>query len=148
MKVIIAGSREITDIPTVMRAIHKSNIKRKYISEFVSGGARGVDRIGEQIARDNGFEPKIFKANWDKFGKRAGMLRNYDMGDYADFLIAVTFLGGTAGTSGMIKYMASLKKPVFCLYVHPVSIINGDFSQDVFDTFNYTRMYRLFRTGK
>jgi len=50
MKVVIAGSRGVTDFETVCQAITESGLD---ISEVVSGTARGVDRLGERWARKN-----------------------------------------------------------------------------------------------
>ena len=45
MKVIIAGSRSITDATIVEKAINESGIT---ITEMVCGGASGVDTLGEE----------------------------------------------------------------------------------------------------
>jgi len=44
--------------------------------------------LGESYAKENNYKLTIFPANWDKFGKRAGYLRNEEMSDYADAVIA------------------------------------------------------------
>jgi hypothetical protein len=98
MKVIIAGSRDISDYELVVKAVEDSGFA---ITEVVSGTARGVDRFGERWARESNVAVKRFPANWDKYGKRAGFLRNVDMADYADALIAVW--NGSTGTANMIS---------------------------------------------
>ena len=45
MKLIIAGSREITDIRVVRKAIEESGINLSEVTEIVSGTARGVDKF-------------------------------------------------------------------------------------------------------
>lgn len=102
MRTIIAGSRWITDATAVYRAIDLSGFK---ISEVVSGGARGVDAIGEMWAAYWGIPIKRFPAIWrDKDGQRdmqAGLKRNSEMARYADALIAV-WDGRSSGTKHMI----------------------------------------------
>ena len=98
MRVIIAGSRGITDYKQVEAAYLSSNIP---ITEIVSGGARGVDALGEQVAKNFGIPIKVFPADWDKHGKRAGPLRNIQMAEYADGLIAI-WDGKSKGTKHMI----------------------------------------------
>ena len=98
MRVIIAGSRDITDYKQVEAAYLSSNIP---ITEIVSGGARGVDALGEQVAKNFGIPIKVFPADWDKYGKRAGPLRNIQMAEYADGLIAI-WDGKSKGTKHMI----------------------------------------------
>ena len=108
MKVIIAGSRQGFVSSDVAEAVLNSKF---VISEVVSGTARGVDTFGEQWAQRNGVLVKRFPADWDKHGKGAGYIRNRQMGDYADALIAL-WDGQSKGTKAMIEYMKSLGKPV------------------------------------
>lgn len=102
MKVIIAGSREGFEIGDVFQAVYNSGWG-KQITEVVSGGARGVDRLGEAWAKANYVEIKQFIPDWDGLGKKAGHVRNREMGDYADALIAL-WDGESKGTKGMIEY--------------------------------------------
>jgi len=99
MKVIIAGSRDITSYKRIKIAIANSEF---VISEVVSGNARGTDRLGERWARENNILCKRFPANWDKYNKQAGYLRNVKMADYADALIAL-WDGKSKGTKHMIN---------------------------------------------
>lgn len=99
MKVIIAGGRTITDISLVYAAIAESGFE---ITEVVSGGADGVDKLGEKAAMDSLFPVKVFKADWDRFGRSAGPKRNREMATYADALIAI-WDGKSRGTKNMIE---------------------------------------------
>lgn len=110
-KTIIAGSRCISDYNLIIEAINSSGI---FIDEIVSGGAVGVDQLGEKYAKSNGIDLVIFPANWLGRGKSAGHFRNRKMGDYADALIAI-WDGESKGTKGMIEYMQKLGKKVFVL---------------------------------
>ena len=99
MKVIIAGSRGITDIKLVEEAIRDSGFE---ITEVVSGCARGVDSLGESWAATHGISVKKFPAKWEENGKKAGYLRNIEMAKYADALIAI-WADSSPGTKHMIK---------------------------------------------
>lgn len=99
MKTIIAGSRTITDYEIVKKAIRDSGFE---ISEVVSGTASGVDRLGERYARENGLPIRQFPAEWNEYGKAAGPIRNVQMAEYADALIAI-WDGCSSGTRHMIK---------------------------------------------
>jgi len=79
MKVIIAGSRSITDYGLVIDAVIKSKFK---ITEVVSGTAKGVDTLGERYAMDECIPIKRFKPNWTKYKKSAGFIRNEKMIQY------------------------------------------------------------------
>lgn len=71
-----------------------------------------MDAMGEELAKAWNWKLTIFPAEWEKYGKRAGILRNIQMGDYADALVAI-WDGESKGTKHMIEYMQSLNKPVF-----------------------------------
>jgi hypothetical protein len=100
MKVIIAGSRNFNDYNLLKSSC--DNLLTQFTNiEIVSGTARGADKLGERYAREKGYDIKEFPANWDKFGKSAGYIRNDEMAQYADMLIA--FWDGTSkGTKHMI----------------------------------------------
>jgi len=98
MKTIIAGSRTINDIREVEKAIKDSGF---IITEIVSGTAYGVDKLGERYANVHNIPVKRFPADWEKYGKCAGILRNIQMVEYADALIAV-WNGKSKGTRNII----------------------------------------------
>ena len=100
MKTIIAGSRDITDKELIHTAIKIFNNKGFVITELVSGTARGVDRTAEEICKGN-LPIKRFVPDWDTFKKGAGFIRNVEMAEYADALIAV-WDGKSPGTKHMV----------------------------------------------
>ena len=108
MKVVIAGSRDITDYRRLRALIERSGFE---ITEVVSGQARGVDRMGERWAVANNIPIKPMPANWTKYGnKRAGQIRNREMAEYADAVI-ILWDGKSPGTKGMIQYLQELGVP-------------------------------------
>ena len=102
MKVIIAGSRGIDDYGLVEQAILASGFN---ITEVVSGGCHGVDKLGERWAKKNGVQLKVFLADWS-VGKSAGPIRNGRMAAYADALIAI-WANNSRGTANMIDQAES-----------------------------------------
>jgi len=116
MKVIIAGSRTITDYFEIVTALTFADYTISNLTEVVSGTAKGVDQLGEMLAYRNHIPVKKFPADWDKYGKSAGYRRNADMAKYADSLIAI-WDGQSKGTRHMIELMYKYGKPV---YVHEV----------------------------
>ena len=107
MKVIIAGTRDVTDYKLVVDTITRSGYN---ITEVVSGCATGVDRLGEQWARANDINVKEMPANWTLYGKSAGPRRNKDMAEYADAAVII-WDGKSAGTRNMIENMIRRNKP-------------------------------------
>lgn len=98
MKLIIAGGRQYS---LGYRDFDKLD-DIEGVTEVVSGGAAGADRSGEGWARNRGIPIRIFPANWS-LGKRAGMLRNREMAEYAD---AVALFPGGNGTESMAQEAA------------------------------------------
>lgn len=98
MKTIIAGSRNINDYNLLLEAVNKSNFN---ITCIISGGAKGVDSLGERYSIEHKLPLGIFNAKWEKYGKNAGYLRNKEMVENADALIAI-WDGKSKGTKHMI----------------------------------------------
>lgn len=101
LKVIIAGCRDFSDYALLCSFADQVLAGAEDI-EIVSGGARGADALGERYARERGYALKVFPADWDKYGRAAGPIRNGQMADYADALIAF-WDGKSVGTRNMIR---------------------------------------------
>ncbi len=97
MKLIIAGGR---DYRFTSKDIERLNTLEN-ITEVVSGGAKGADTEGEHWAREQSIPIKVFKADWNQYGRGAGPKRNQAMADYAD---AVALFPGGKGTENMFKH--------------------------------------------
>ena len=94
MKLIIAGGRDYRLTPA-----DKARLNRiPGVTEVVSGCARGVDTDGEAWAAARGLPVRRFPADWDGLGRKAGVLRNTQMAEYAD---AVALFRGGKGTDNM-----------------------------------------------
>jgi len=99
MKLAIVGSRNFTDYKRLSRIVDKV---KEQITLIVSGGARGADTLAERYAKERAIPYLIFPANWDEYGKQAGMLRNQEIVNNADGMIA--FLAPESrGTRDSIK---------------------------------------------
>ena len=92
-----------------MRSVLDDEVKS--IAEVVCGEAQGADSYGKAWARYHNIPVKSFPADWQHNGSAAGYIRNHEMGDYADELIAF-WDGKSPGTKEMIEYMQKLQKPV------------------------------------
>lgn len=119
-KVIIAGTRTFDDYQLLCRYVDFKLSRIGDAIEIISGGARGADVLGERYARERGYSLRVFPAEWDRFGRRAGYLRNVQMAEYADALLAF-WDGLSRGTKNMIEEARSrgLKVGVK-LYTHPL----------------------------
>lgn len=114
MKLAVVGSRGFDDydlLKSKLDSIHK----RKPITCIVSGGARGADKLSEKWADDNNIPKLIFIPDWNKYGKRAGFLRNKDIIENADAVVAF-WDGISKGTQHSINLSKKYKKS--CLIVN------------------------------
>lgn len=87
-RVIIAGGRDFNDYRLLSATM--DNLLKNIAEEtvVVCGQARGADTLGEQYARECGYRVDYYQADWKRFGKRAGYLRNEQMAQSADALVA------------------------------------------------------------
>jgi len=109
LKVIIAGGRDFTDVQFGLNEflIFSNEITQEIglvepFARVISGGARGADLVGERIASMCHLPVDRFIPNWDTLGKRAGFVRNAEMADHADALLAF-WDNKSKGTAHMIK---------------------------------------------
>lgn len=100
MRLIIAGGREFDDealFEEMMRHFQTSKI-----DVVLSGKCpTGADAMGEKWAARRGIRIEEHPANWTAHGKRAGYVRNLEMAERADALVAF-WDGASRGTKMMI----------------------------------------------
>jgi hypothetical protein len=109
MKVIIAGGTKYTLTEADFRWLDVMRTKIP-ITEVVCGKAEGADTGGEEWAKKAGVPVKPFPADWDRYYNAAGPIRNGEMANYADALIAFP---GHTGTADMVCKMTRRFKPIF-----------------------------------
>jgi len=107
VKVIIAGGRDIDDPDLLEEALDDFPYE---ITEVVCGLAPGVDLLGKSWAKRNDIPVVEFPAEWDRYGKLAGPIRNRKMAKYADVLLLI-WNGLSPGSANMSKEMIKERKP-------------------------------------
>lgn len=109
-RVIIAGGRDFSDYSLLRR---KCDVffRQKTPSAILSGMARGADSLGVQYANEKGIPVQKYPADWNKYGRRAGMVRNRQMLEDADALVAF-WDGASRGTANMITIAKEAGIPV------------------------------------
>jgi hypothetical protein len=101
-KVIIAGGRDFQDYNLLKEKCDSILSSVKDDIMIVSGCATGADSLGEKYAAENDYIVAYFQPNWNLYGRGAGMVRNREMAEYGDALIAFHD-GQSKGTANMIK---------------------------------------------
>ncbi len=104
MKIAIIGSRNL----------HIENLEDylpQNVTEMISGGARGIDTDAETFAKCNNIKITVFLPEYDRYGRGAPIVRNKQIVDYADEVIAF-WNGRSKGTLSVIKYCEKQNKKI------------------------------------
>lgn len=132
MRTIIAGSRTFGPRrEEVLAAINKLAFSLgKPISEVVSGGAAGVDSIGEEWASSSfvSLPVRRFPADWHTHGKAAGPIRNRLMAANADALILV-WDGASRGSADMRRVAIEAGLTVVEQILAPLPVVPMSWSE-------------------
>jgi len=109
MKVAIIGGRDFNDYKLL-----KSVCEKHQISTIVSGGAKGADSLAEQYAKEKNIQTEIYLPDWNKHGRSAGFIRNTEIVDAADFIVAF-WDGISKGTNHSITIAEKMDKPIIII---------------------------------
>lgn len=109
MKVAVIGSRSI-----VISDLEK--YLPQPCEEIVSGGAMGVDRSAAEYAQTHGIRLTEFLPLYEKYGRAAPIVRNKQIVEYADTVLAF-WDGRSKGTLSVIRYCERIGTPcrVICV---------------------------------
>ena len=113
MKIIIAGSRSFHDYQLLCQTLAP---ERHRITQVITGGAKGADQLGYRWAWKHAVKHQLFRADWERFGKSAGVRRNYQMAQIGDVLVCF-WDGVSKGSAHMMQCMRQLGKPVVVVRV-------------------------------
>lgn len=78
--ILIVGSRSYTDYDEFCKVMN--HLLSHYLSEqitIISGRAKGADSLAERYAREQSTKLIVIPAEWEKYGKSAGYIRNEEM---------------------------------------------------------------------
>lgn len=104
-KVIVAGSRNFENyalLKNTMDALLKIRMEQGEEIAIVCGEARGADALGKRYASERGLAVLSFPADWRRFGKKAGVIRNRQMAEAANACVCF-WDGESRGTANMIE---------------------------------------------
>ncbi|MBE6948843.1 MAG: DUF2493 domain-containing protein [Ruminococcaceae bacterium] len=113
MKAAIIGSRNliIDDLSSYLPV---------EVTEIISGGARGIDACAKKYASVSGIKFVEFLPEYDKYGKNAPLIRNLQIIDYADCVIAF-WDGKSRGTKFVIENCKKKNKKVIVHIMNSLS---------------------------
>ena len=112
-RLLVCGSRTIVDkewIFTQIESYWYFHLACYSDPIMIEGGARGVDTIAKEYALENEWEVEEYPAEWDKYGKSAGYIRNDLMVKKADEVL-ILWDGKSKGTKHDIDLCKKYNKP-------------------------------------
>lgn len=128
MKLVISGYRDFFDyqefssvVDSILTTLFVTESRfQEEDLEIISGGARGTDTLAETYARKKNIPFKEFPADWDLYGYTAGPIRNKEMAEYGDALLAF-WHPKSKGTSNMISLAKEEKHGFTHVFVYDVT---------------------------
>ena len=119
MKIAVVGSRDFDDYEFL-----KKILSYHPCTKIISGGADGADTLAKQYATEHGLGYQEFLPNWDAYGKPAGYLRNKQIVDASDELVAF-WNKISPGTKSSIDLANEADKPVYIYWPPEPDIMEG-----------------------
>jgi len=99
MRLLVCGGRDFNDELIAYKVLDDL---RESITVIAHGGATGADSLANLWAIKNKIPCKVYKADWNKYGKCAGILRNIEMLDKFKPTHLLAF-PGNRGTADMVE---------------------------------------------
>lgn len=81
------------------------------ITKIVSGGAKGADSLAEIYADKYQLPLVVFKPDWQKYGRGAGIVRNREIIEVADMVVA-SGMDHSKGTASCLEFAKSKGMPI------------------------------------
>jgi hypothetical protein len=116
MKVLVCGGRNFDDWPFIVYVLDRVHARHP-ITTLIEGGATGADQFARRWAITRGIEVATYPPDPDRYGHRAGPVRNTQMLREARPQLVVAFRGGS-GTAHMITIAKAALVPVLKTWRH------------------------------
>jgi len=104
-RILVCGGVTFADEELLTETLDRVIADEKVM--IVSGGAKGADALAEKYAKDRNIKIKVFPAEWKKYGKGAGPIRNRQMLDFVSQkespLVVAFWNGKSRGTKNTIE---------------------------------------------
>lgn len=112
MRILITGSRDFLDYELMKNTLKKYKGKNATI---IHGACRGADLTADFVAKKFGFNVEKYPANWQKYGKSAGPIRNKEMLESDIDLVLAFPIGESKGTRNCISQAKAKNIPVIII---------------------------------
>lgn len=136
MRTIIAGSRDFIDYRLLCQNMNTLDWP---VTVVLCGMAKGADLLGKQWAEENNIPVEEYPAKWTELGKAAGYVRNLQMANESDALVAF-WDGESRGTSHMIRIAQDKKLEHIKVFLTKDAFLSDEWVIDKYDP-----NYRMFK---
>ncbi len=114
MKVLVCGAaprRRTGDRGWTKReAIGRELIERPPLTIIIEGEAEGADLLARDVAEELGFPVEPYPAEWKRYGRAAGPIRNRQMLDEGQPDLVLAFHANIAASTGTADMLGQAKK--------------------------------------
>lgn len=115
MRLGVSGYRDYNDYESFSKTI-KSVVESHSIDEVNVGTCRGTDQMCIRWCSENGVKCRLFKADWDIYGLKAGPIRNGLIVSNSDIIVAFLHLE-SKGTKNTISLASKMDKPTLVIKI-------------------------------
>lgn len=98
-----------------------ANVDVSCLTRIVSGGAKGVDKMAERFAKENHIEMEVIPAEWNKFGRSAGFLRNQTIIEACNAVI-VFWDGVSSGSKHAMILAPKMSREIIVIEMIPKDV--------------------------
>jgi predicted Rossmann fold nucleotide-binding protein DprA/Smf involved in DNA uptake len=120
MSLSVVGTRTFDDYELLKKTLSNLDIIDS-VKEIISGGAKGADKLAEVYAEENNLNIRIFLPDWEKHGRAAGPIRNRQIIQNSDYIVAF-WDGKSPGTKSSINIAKELNKPISIIYYNSLKV--------------------------
>lgn len=117
VRLLVCGDRNWKDMDIVLSLFQRLRAAGVKVEVVIDGAARGADSLGHMVARQLALPCNRYPADWNKYGRGAGPIRNRQMLDEGKPNLVVAFhdrLEDSKGTRNMVRQ--ALKAGVMVLH--------------------------------
>lgn len=113
---LICGSRDWPDHAIVREVIEDLAQQHGDELTIIHGGARGADTIAHEICMGLGVRTEVFLADWERYGRGAGYMRNTKMLNTGPDLVVAFHMHNSSGTGHTVRQAKDRGIPLLVVF--------------------------------
>lgn len=103
-RILVTGSRKFSKTSEMLKIFKSIAYAAANMDvTLIHGNASGADRIAGKLAQDLGWKVEVYPADWEKYGRKAGPIRNQEMVNSGANICLAFPVGESKGTRHCIS---------------------------------------------